>query len=115
MLNEDHPADLRLEEVFSAMDARLNVRIRTRYFMPLLRFVERGHCYAIVDPMTARSYERFCLNGSALAFRPFSPPVHLIASIMTPAHRSVSHLVALFISELRDELAMIKKLYAPPE
>lgn len=97
------------------MDARLNIRIQTQYFTPLLSFVERGRCYAVVDSLTVRSYERCCLSTSALVFRPFSPPVHLVGSIMTPAHKPLSHLVTLFISELRAELEMIENLCAPPE
>ncbi len=112
-LYKDHPNTLQLQEAFAAMDARLNIRIQTQYFIPLLSFVERGRCYSVVDPLTARSYQRHCRSSSAPVFLPFLPPVHLIASIMTPAHKPVSHLVALFISELRAELESIENSYGP--
>ena len=103
----DHPNTHRLQEAFAAMDARLNIRIRTQYFFPLLSFVEWGRCCAVVDPLTARSYERYCLNRSALTFRPFRPTVELVESIMTPVHRPLSGLAEDFIAELRAELESI--------
>jgi len=110
-LYQEHPNVVQIEDAFKSMGARLNIRIRAQYFIPLLSFVERGLAYAIVDPLSADSYERYCVTGSSVVFRPFLPAVYLIASIMTPAHKPKSHLVEAFIPELRTELELIGNAY----
>lgn len=114
-LYDIHPSVLQLRNVFDQAGAKLNIRIQTVYFLPLLTFAERGVCYSIVDPIAAYSYQQYWnkQSGAEIVFRPFSPAVHLITSIMTPAHRPMSHIVSAFSSILRDQLDEISNAFHP--
>jgi len=93
ILYQDHLTTTHIEETFKDMVANLNVCFRAQFFIPLLSFVERGLAYAIVDPLSADSFERYCFTGKSVVFNPFFPEIYLVTSIMTPAHKPNSHLV----------------------
>ena len=112
-LYAEHPNFARTTAAFEKMDAALSVRFQAQYFLPLLTFVERRLAYALVDPLSARSYDLYRTGDSAVVFRPFAPVIHLVASIMTPSHRPLSNLVQAFIGELRVELNRIRATYVP--
>ncbi len=111
-LYADHPTFTQTEAAFAEMGARLNGRFETVYFIPMFTYVERGLAYAVVDPLSAESYKRFSGGEPRIVFRPFRPAIHLVASIMTPAHRPLSNLAQSFHALLRDEVHRIGEAYS---
>jgi DNA-binding transcriptional LysR family regulator len=111
-LYADHLTTLETKSVFEQAGAGFYVRFEAQYFVPLLRFVERGLAISIVDPLTAESYRLHRPDGGSITFRPFEPAVHLLASTMTPAHRPPSILATAFAVALKDELRRIQAVYA---
>ncbi len=111
-LHADHPTFTHTEAAFAEMGARLNVRFETVYFIPMFTYIERGLAYAVVDPLSAESYKQFRDGEPRIVFRPFRPAVHLVASIMTPAHRPLSNLAQSFHALLRDEVHRIGEAYS---
>lgn len=107
-LHNDHETYAHTERAFRDAGSAFNLRFQTQYFIPLLTFVEAGQAYSIVDPLSAESYRIWRRNDAQLAFRPFHPTIPLVASIMTPAHRSLSSLAKAFSQALRDEVWRIK-------
>ena len=111
-LHAEHPTFTHTEAAFAEMGARLNVRFVTVYFIPMFTYIERGLAYAVVDPMSAESYNLFSGGAPRIVFRPFRPTIHLIASIMTPKHRPLSNLAQSFHALLRDEVHRIEEAYS---
>ena len=112
ILYADHPTFTHTKAAFDEMGARLNVRFETVYFIPMFTYIERGLAYAVVDPMSAESYKLFSGGDPRIVFRPFRPTIHLIAAIMTPAHRPLSKLAQSFHGLLRDEVHRIREAYS---
>ena len=75
----------------------------------LLNYIENGLAYAIVDPITAESYQRFKANSQPVVFKKFSPAVIYDIAIIQPAHRPASLLVKHFIEQLRGEFSRLLK------
>ena len=88
------------------------MRFETVYFIPMFTYLERGLAYAVVDPLSAESYKLFSGNEPRIVFRPFRPTIHLVASIMTPAHRPISNLAKSFHALLRAEVHRIGEAYS---
>ena len=107
-----HPTHVQTEAAFAHMDAAFNLCFETQYFIPLLTYVERRLAYAVVDPLSAESYQIYRGGDQELVFRPFSPPVFLVVSLMTPRHRPPSALARAFTDALRREIRRIDR--APP-
>ncbi len=61
---------------------------------------------------TSDSYKLFSGGEPRIVFRPFRPTIHLVASIMTPAHRPLSKLAQSFHALLRDEVHRIEEAYS---
>jgi DNA-binding transcriptional LysR family regulator len=111
-LHPDHPTFTDTKAAFAEMGARLNVCFETVYFIPMFTYLERGLAYAVVDPLSAESYKLFSGGEPRIVFRPFRPAIHLVASIMTPAHRPISNLAQSFHALLRDEVHRIGEAYS---
>ncbi len=111
-LYADHPTYGQTEAAFDAAGAAFNACFETQYFIPLLTFVERGLAYSVIDPLSAESYRLYREQDRRLVFRPFSPSVHLAATIITPAHRPQSNLAQAFTATLRNELQRIDGLHS---
>lgn len=108
-LYPDHPTYSQTKSAFEEMGAALNICFETQYFIPLFTFIERGLAYSVVDPLSAESYRIYRAADQRVVFRPFSPKVYLVASIMTPAHRSLSNLAQAFTAALRNEIRRIDR------
>ena len=106
-LVSEHPTFTQTSAAFEQMGARFNACFEAQYFIPLLTFVEQGLAYSVVDPLSAQSYRIYRGTEQRLVFRPFSPKVILVASIMTPAHRPLSNLAQAFIRSLKAEMRRI--------
>ena len=109
-LTTNHPTYPQTRSAFEAMGAAFNACFETQYFLPLFTFIERGLAYAIVDPLSAESYRLYRGADRALVFRPFSPKIHLVVSIMTPAHRPLSNLAQAFVAALGNEIRRIDRV-----
>jgi len=111
-LYADHPTFAQTKAAFEEAGAAFNMCFETQYFIPLFTFIERGLAYSVVDPLSAESYMIYRAADQRLVFRPFSPKIFLVASIMTPAHRPLSNLAQAFTATLRDELRRIDKAFS---
>lgn len=107
-LYTDHPTFAQTKAAFAAMGAEFNASFETQYFIPLLTFVERALAYAVIDPLSAESYRLYRQAERSVVFRPFSPKVYFLASIITPAHRPLSNLAQAFTASLKQEIRRIK-------
>ena len=106
-LAAEHPTFSQTKAAFETQGAALNMCFETQYFLPLFTFIEDGLAYAVVDPLSAESYRLYRAADQRVIFRPFSPKVHLVVSIMTPTHRPLSNLAQAFVGALRNEIRRI--------
>ncbi len=104
-LYPDHSTAHALSQVFDAAQCRLNVRVRTRFFIPALRFVERGQGICLLDPITVASYGR--QGGQGVVFKPFKPVVPFRVGLLHPAHQARSQITQEFTERLRASLAAL--------
>lgn len=103
-LYAEHQTHRDTQAAFAADDAAWTVRFETQYFLPLLRFVERGLAYAVIDRLSAKSYGLLRGGESRLAFRRFEPAVAFRLSLITPKHRPVSSLAGAFTDFVKAEI-----------
>ena len=106
-LAAEHPTCSQTKAAFETAGAAFNMCFETQYFLPLFTFIEGGLAHAVVDPLSAESYRLYRAADQRVVFRPFSPKVHLVVSIMTPTHRPLSNLAQAFVSALRNEIRRI--------
>ena len=106
-LQSDHESHINTEAAFRKAGCAFSLRFQAQYFIPLFTFVEAGQAYSIVDPLSAEAYRIYRKDNAELAFRPFKPTISFVASIMTPAHRSLSNLAKAFYQSLREEFRRI--------
>lgn len=109
MLYADHLIAHTLNSMFELASCRLNVRLRTRFFIPALRFVERGLGICIMDPITVASYSSYA-SGEKIVFRPFKPGVPFRVGIIYPAHTAKSRMTKVFAEQLRHSLQALQKI-----
>jgi DNA-binding transcriptional LysR family regulator len=108
VLFEDHPTLKATRQRFFEANSSIIERFELRTFLPALELVEQGLCSCICDPVTARSYDYYRTVETRLVFRPFSPPVPYLISLLTPAHRPMSELAKAFFLILAEELTAIE-------
>lgn len=106
-LYADHVVAHALSSVFEAAGCRLSVRLRTRFFIPALRFVERGLGVCLLDPITVASYPAHG-RDSRIVFRPFRPVVPFRVGILYPAHTPRSIITQTFAAHLRQSLQALQ-------
>lgn len=111
-LYADHLISHSLSAAFEAAGSRLSVRLRTRFFIPALRFVERGLGVCVMDPITVASY---LSHGDAqkITFRPFKPVMPFRVGILYPAHAPKSQMTQAFAERLRVSLLALQKASFP--
>ncbi|MDD2875144.1 MAG: LysR family transcriptional regulator [Azoarcus sp.] len=107
-LYPDHVTVHSLSRAFDAAGCQLNVRLRTRFFIPALRFVARGLGICLMDPITVASYSSFAC-GKEIVFIPFRPVVPFRAGILFPAHAPKSQMTAAFAAQLRQSLQVLQQ------
>ncbi|MBQ0757640.1 MAG: LysR family transcriptional regulator [Amphritea sp.] len=97
-LHPDHMIFHDLMQLFEASGLRMNVCLQTRFFIPALKFVERGLGVCVLDPISAFSYTTYAQPGKVV-FRRFQPDVHLRVGLMFPSE-SPSSMITLEFAEL---------------
>ena len=85
------------ERSFIRVGARFNLRVQAQYFLPLFHFIEAGQICAVVDIMSAESYQRMHGEQGKLHFANFEPAVAFGYSILTPQQRPASGLAQEFV------------------
>ena len=103
-LYEDHSTRQQTEAAFNKLGADFNIRFQAQYFIPLLTFVERGRASAVIDALSAMSYQLYRHSNPGIVFRPFSPRIELNTAIMMPSQRPPSMLAAEFRTLIRARL-----------
>jgi len=58
-LSPGHEVHTNVSQVFKDCQASLNIKFTTRYFIPLLTYVEKKLAYAAVDPIAVESYRLY--------------------------------------------------------
>ena len=99
-LYAEHPTTQQLERAF--FDARVSWDpvVQSRLFATCCEIVATGGGLAIVDPMTAESFE-----PRGLVARRFAPEIILEIAITLPGEGPYSRLAQDFVSRTKDELA----------
>ncbi|MCW8883692.1 MAG: LysR family transcriptional regulator, partial [Motiliproteus sp.] len=99
----DHMIFHDLMQLFDSSGLRMNVRLQTRFFIPALKFVERGLGVSVMDPMSATSYISYAQPGKVV-FRRFKPDVFLRVGLMFPADKPSSMITLEFADLLRKRI-----------
>lgn len=102
-LHPDHMVFHDLMKLFEASGHRMNVRLQSRFFLPALKFVERGLGVCIVDAISANSYTSYAQPGKVV-FRRFEPSVYLRVGLVFPAEIPPSMIILEFANLLRDRI-----------
>ncbi len=105
-LHPDHMIFHDLMQLFEAGGYRMNVRLQTRFFIPALKFVERGLGVSIVDPISASSYITYA-QPDKVVFRRFQPDVHLRIGLMFPSENPSSMIAMEFAELLRKKIEAV--------
>ncbi|MBY4675575.1 LysR family transcriptional regulator [Marinobacterium arenosum] len=106
-LHSDHMTYHDLQKAFAAANSRMNVRLQTRFFLPALRFVERGLGVCVVDPMSVSSYRAYAPAGRLL-FRPFEPDITMKCGILFAKGTVRSQMAEAFAERLREEMLALQ-------
>jgi DNA-binding transcriptional LysR family regulator len=102
-LHPDHMVFHDLMQLFEAGGYRMNVRLQTRFFIPALKFVERGLGVSIVDPISASSYTTYA-QAEKVVFRRFQPDINLRIGLMFPSETPSSMIAMEFADLLRKRI-----------
>jgi DNA-binding transcriptional LysR family regulator len=111
-LRREHPTNQHTRAAFSNSGVEFNQRFEMQYFIPMFNLVEFGLACAIVDPMSAQSYEIYQAGNPKIVFRAFEPAVFHDAALITPAHRPASRLAGEFNTVVRERLKAIEAMSA---
>ncbi|MCZ0813925.1 MAG: LysR family transcriptional regulator [Pseudomonadota bacterium] len=112
MLHENHATYRDTRAAFDAVGAAFDVRYETQYFIPLLNFVELGQACAVVDTMSAESYQGYRgADMQRIVFRRFEPAITVEFHVLTPAHRAPSALASAFNALWQDEVRRINAAF----
>ena len=108
-LFEEHPTYLQTKAAFAEMGAEFNTLFEAQYFIPLFTFIERGLAYAVIDRLSAASYQLRSGQGkSRIVFRAFIPRVKLVTMVLSPQHTPQSLLAQQFLGKFKEMLTSIK-------
>lgn len=99
-LYREHRSFQTTRRVFEAAEAKLSVRFVGQFFLPLLAYVQRGLAAAIVDPLTAESWQSSTARPDEIVFRPFAPAIPFEVDLLTPAYRPESLLAGAFVERM---------------
>ncbi|RTE64918.1 LysR family transcriptional regulator [Amphritea opalescens] len=110
-LHPDHMIYHDLLQLFETGGYRMNVRLQTRFFIPALKFVERGLGISIIDPISAFSYTSYAQPGKVV-FRRFQPDIFLRVGLLFPTE-TPSSMIALEFAQLLSQ--RIEDLCENPE
>ena len=102
-LHPDHMIFHDLMQLFEASGHRMNVRLQTRFYIPALKFVERGLGVSVLDPISAYSYTTYG-RPVKVVFRRFAPDVFLRVGVMYPADNPSSMITMEFAELLCDRI-----------
>ena len=97
-----------LTKRFDAAKKRMNVRLQTRFFIPALRFVERGLGVCVMDPISVVGYRSYA-NPGRIVFRPFEPAVPFRVGIIYPPNSPRSRITNAFAEQLRLRMSALER------
>lgn len=99
-LHSDHMIYHDLLKQFDDGGHQMNVRLKTRYFIPALTFVEQGLGVCVMDPMTITSYLNYATPGKVV-FRQFIPQINFKVGIFFPPEVPNSLVTQAFAEHLQ--------------
>ena len=109
-LFDEHPVTIETRKAFDQAGAHFNARFELRTFQAAMELVERGLCYMICDPITAKSYASYAPRRPRVKFLSFEPAIPYPLALMTPAHRPLSELALAFRDLVADQIRIITKV-----
>lgn len=104
-LGKEHAVFGEITDVFRQKNLKPTILHTTQYFLSLFAYVEQGIACAIIDPLSAQSYQTYTNNASRVVFKPFQPVVRFRLGLIKPAHRPTSVISTHFYERIREELA----------
>lgn len=108
-LFKEHLTTINATRVFAEAGKRFRVRFETSVFVPALTLVEQGAAYALIDQISAASYQMYRGSEGALTFRPFRPRLPYDIALLTPAHRPPSQLAEAFCDRFEQDVVQFIK------
>ena len=115
-LHGDHPLPRKLARSFLNEGARFTSNIAAQFFLPLMPFINAGHCCAIIDPLTVVTEREMNLSQGGIVFLPFDAPVRYEYATLTPSLRPPSRLATRVKDRWMDTLLdMLRQIDAAPE
>ncbi|MGB7335690.1 MAG: LysR family transcriptional regulator [Salaquimonas sp.] len=109
VVERNHPIHAQVQNAFETAGIVPNIRFETQFFLPAFTFVERRLSYAIVDPLSAESYQQSNPGTQRIVFRPFLPEVQMAFTLMSPAHRPLSTVAQTFLELLVSRVEGLKE------
>lgn len=107
----DHIVFRQLREAFAEAGAAFNPMHEIPFYLPGLGLVLSGFGVAIVDTVTAWTYER-TIKARGLAFRPFVPTFYDRLAVISPILRPLSHTAIGFRDTLANGFRRISSVYS---
>lgn len=107
-LHPDHMTHHDMSQLFESSENRMNVRLQTRFFIPALRFVERGLGISIIDPITVKSYYSYA-GSDKIVFRRFEPVLWFKFGLIYPVDTPRSMITNLFAQQLHNAICQLKE------
>lgn len=103
-LGEELSVHSEVQNAFARQGLTPNICHMTQYFLSLLNYVEQGLACAIVDPISAKSYQDYTEGSTSLSFKRFEPDVKFRTAMLIPKHRTRSKIAEHFTAVLRKAL-----------
>lgn len=106
-LHPDHMIYHKLAKQFESNGHRMNVRLQARFFIPALKFVERGLGVCIMDPVSITSYCSYS-SQRKVVFRRMDPEMTIKFGVFYPPDKPRSLITQAFSKLLHDRIIEIK-------
>jgi DNA-binding transcriptional LysR family regulator len=115
-LQPEHPFTKRLMACFSNLTQTPDVKHLSQTLLPLLQFVARGQCVAVVDPLTVATTQSLKLFQQDIIFKRFKSPLRYEYALVSPKFRPPSLLANDVRQQWLNHLeSLLQQLKAEPE
>lgn len=112
----EHNFTRRLMQSFSNMARTPDIKHVSQTQLPLMQFIAREQCVAVVDPLTVTTMRSLKLFKSEIVFKRFKSPLRYQYALVTPCFRPPSLLAKdAHESWFQHMLALLNDLDAEPE
>lgn len=106
-LSLEHAVTQKIKDAFEQNGSVMFHKFEVQTGLPILELVENNACCAIVDAISAASYQIYRSEKPRVVFKPFKPAITSSISVLTPAQRPESLLAKAFYAQLVDTLSSL--------